>query len=70
VNPGVVIVVVGLALLAGSWRVARHRRRRTPPPRWEPTEEVFTDPETNRMMRVWVDPVDGSRHDVPAKGMR
>ncbi|MGH9062659.1 MAG: DUF1707 domain-containing protein, partial [Acidimicrobiales bacterium] len=33
-------------------------------PGWQPTPEVFRDPTTGRVMRVWVDPADGSRHYV------
>lgn len=29
---------------------------------WVATAEVFRDPTTGRVMRVWVDPTDGSRH--------
>jgi hypothetical protein len=31
---------------------------------WVPTTERFVDPTTQRVMRVWVDPADGSRHYV------
>jgi hypothetical protein len=30
-----------------------------------PTKERFIDPSTQRIMRVWVDPADQSRHYVP-----
>lgn len=29
---------------------------------WIATGEVFRDPSSGRVMRVWVDPTDGSRH--------
>jgi hypothetical protein len=29
---------------------------------WIATDEVFRDPSTGRVMRVWIDPSDGSRH--------
>lgn len=32
---------------------------------WVPTKERFIDPTTQRVMRVWVDPGDHSRHYVP-----
>ncbi len=32
---------------------------------WERTGERFRDPSTGVIMRVWVDPADGSRHYVP-----
>lgn len=31
-------------------------------PHWVATEEVFRDPSSGRVMRVWIDPTDGSRH--------
>jgi|1185.fasta_scaffold121784_2 hypothetical protein len=31
-------------------------------PHWVATAEVFRDPSTGRVMRVWIDPTDGSRH--------
>ena len=32
---------------------------------WMPTKERFIDPSTQRVMRVWVDPADHTRHYVP-----
>lgn len=32
---------------------------------WVATAEVFRDPTTGRVMRVWIDPTDGSRHYGP-----
>jgi hypothetical protein len=32
---------------------------------WQRTDEVFKDPSTGRLMRVWLDPSDGSRHYLP-----
>jgi hypothetical protein len=45
-------------------RRRRHGESDTPKPHWHATEEVFRDPTTGRVMRVWVDPSDGSRHYV------
>ena len=62
-----VYVVVGAAILAAivwSFFVRRHGESQTPADGWQRTDEVFMDPSTNRRMRVWVDPVDGSRHYV------
>jgi hypothetical protein len=69
-NPGVIVVAAILLLLAISWSVARRGRSQAPDQGWQPTDEVFKDPRTNRAMRVWVDPQNGSRHNVPEKGMR
>ena len=45
----------------------RRRRHGEAPgvePHWQPTSEVFRDPSTDRLMRVWTDPTDGSRHYI------
>ena len=57
----VVLVVVSIGL-------KRHAEADSPRPGWQRTDEVFRDPNTNRMMRVWVDPGDGSRHYVSEPG--
>ena len=45
----------------------RKRRRRGggPEPGWRPTDELFRDPGSGRLTRVWVDPGTGSRHYLP-----
>jgi DUF1707 SHOCT-like domain len=56
---------------AGSAPPRRGRRRRghahadQPAAGWIPTSERFRDPSTSTVMRVWIDPVDQSRHYVP-----
>jgi hypothetical protein len=63
----VVYVVVGAALLVAivmSFFVRRHAESAVPAEGWQRTDEVFVDPTTERRMRVWVDPGDGSRHYV------
>ena len=42
----------------------RHAEADRPEPTWLPTTERFVDPSTDRVMRVWVEPGDGSRHYV------
>ena len=42
----------------------RHGESRQTDPSWVPTKERFIDPTTQRVMRVWVDPGDHSRHYV------
>ncbi|HZQ26840.1 MAG TPA: hypothetical protein VFA94_03985 [Acidimicrobiales bacterium] len=59
------LLVVGGALLVVGLVVRRHGNPVAPHAAWEPTEEVFRDPPTNRLMRVWIDPVTGTRHYVP-----
>ena len=69
-----IIFVVVLVVLAGFFVVSltlrRHGESELPAGHWERTDEVFRDPTTNRVMRVWVDPQDGSRHYVPEPGSR
>jgi hypothetical protein len=62
-----VYVVVGAAILLAiiwSFFLRRHGESQTPADGWQRTDEVFVDPTTDRRMRVWVDPIDGSRHYV------
>jgi hypothetical protein len=42
-----------------------HAEAARPHPGWEQTAERFRDPSSGTIMRVWVDPADGSRHYVP-----
>jgi hypothetical protein len=42
----------------------RHGEAAVPGAGWIPTTERFRDPTTRRIMRVWVDPADASRHYV------
>lgn len=46
----------------------RHAQAAAPGPGWVPTAERFRDPSTKKVMRVWIDPADGSRHYVPDDG--
>jgi len=48
-----------------TWTVRRHGEAQLPAAGWQRTDEVFIDPTTNRRMRVWIDPQDGSRRYVP-----
>ena len=42
-----------------------HAQAAKPAAGWLPTDERFRDPATQAVMRVWIDPVDHSRHYVP-----
>ncbi|MGO9297598.1 MAG: DUF1707 domain-containing protein [Streptosporangiaceae bacterium] len=59
------------SLLPGAGRPRPRLRRRgpaqaaSPGAAWVPTGERFRDPTSKVVMRVWVDPADGSRHYVP-----
>jgi hypothetical protein len=46
----------------------RHGEAAAPGAGWTPTPERFRDPSTKKIMRVWIDPADGSRHYVPDDG--
>jgi len=43
----------------------RHAQAAEPGPGWVPTPERFRDPSSGKVMRVWTDPADDSRHYVP-----
>jgi hypothetical protein len=47
-----------------GWR-RRHAQSDQPDPGWVPTQERFRDPSSGKIIRVWVDPADLSRHYVP-----
>jgi hypothetical protein len=53
----------GTGLPIGQRR--RHAQRAAPGAAWVPTTERFRDPSTRKIMRVWIDPADLSRHYVP-----
>jgi hypothetical protein len=65
---GLVVFVVVAGFFAASLLLRRHGESESPRPHWQRTGEVFRDPGTDRVMRVWVDPYDGSRHYVPERG--
>jgi hypothetical protein len=56
---GAIILVAVLLLILGaglaSFFVRRHRETDRPEAGWRRTDEVFNDPSTNRVMRVWLD---------------
>jgi hypothetical protein len=47
-----------------GWLGRRHGEADAAQPGWRPTPERFVDPTTDRIMRVWIDPADSSRHYV------
>jgi hypothetical protein len=64
--------LAGLPPLAGTAAPKRRWGRRhgesgAADPAWMPTKERFIDPSTERVMRVWVDPADHTRHYVPER---
>ncbi len=63
----IIWALLGIAVLVAviwSLFVRRHGESDQPESGWVPTDEVFTDPGTDRKMRVWTDPA-GDRHYVP-----
>jgi hypothetical protein len=60
----VIVALVLVGLLVASFFVRRHGETEKPKPGWRRTEEVFNDPSTNRVVRVWLDQ-SGERHYVP-----
>ena len=68
---GVVILVAVLVVaIVGYVGLHRHGESAVAAGDWDRTDEVFRDPSTGRVMRVWLDPVDGTRHYVPEPGAR
>jgi hypothetical protein len=65
---GIVILVVLVAAFLASLALRRHGESDVPAGDWQRTDEVFRDPSTGRLMRVWIEPQDGSRHYVPEPG--
>ncbi len=65
---GVIIVIVLVVLFVISLTLRRHGESDVRAGDWQRTDEVFRDPTTRRLMRVWIDPKDGSRHYVAEEG--
>jgi hypothetical protein len=63
-----IVIAVVVAAFVISLSLRRHGESSTPSEDWQRTDEVFRDPTTRRLMRVWVAPRDGSRHYVPEDG--
>jgi hypothetical protein len=63
---GSVVVVVVLVAAFMSLFVRRHGESDRPETGWRPTDEVFRDPATERLIRVWTDEI-GRRHYLPER---
>lgn len=59
-----IILAVVVVCFFISLFVRRHGESDKPQPDWRSTDEIFNDPSTNRVMRVWLDNT-GERHYVP-----
>jgi len=57
----VVLAVVFLLWIGWSSSRRMHRRRERPDPRFSPTAEIFRDPASGDLTRVYVDPGTGER---------
>lgn len=63
-------VIAAVLVAAGmSFFLRRHGETGAPAVDWTATDEVFRDPASNRLMRVWTDGT-GERHYVPERGGR
>jgi hypothetical protein len=63
---GIGIIAAVLVAAAMSLFLRRHGEADHPKPGWVATDEVFRDPTTDRVMRVWADRV-GGRHYLAEK---
>ncbi len=59
----VILVLVVIGCFIASIFVRRHGETRRPEADWHRTDEVFHDPSTGRVMRVWLD-ASSERHYV------
>jgi len=61
----VIVLAIAVIAVVGWFGLRRHGESPAAAPGWVPTEESSRDPSTGRIMRVWIDPADGSRRYVP-----
>ena len=66
---GVLVIAAVLVAAGMSLFLRRHGEPQGPGPGWVRTDEVFRDPGTDRIMRVWADP-SGARHYLPERASR
>jgi hypothetical protein len=58
----IAVVVVGIVIALFGWdRYRGSRKSAADGSASQPTDEVFTDPDTGRRIRVWYDPSTGRR---------
>jgi len=65
----VIVIAAVVVAAAMSLFLHRHGEAARPEPGWVPTDEVFRDPASNRLMRVWADTA-GERHYLPERPAR
>lgn len=61
-----IVIVVLAGCIVYSFVIRRHGESQRPDTGWRQSDELFNDPSTNRVMRVWLDQR-GERHYVPEK---
>jgi hypothetical protein len=61
----IVVLVIAVVAVVGWLNLRRHGESSVPAGNWQRTDELFRDPSSGRLMRVWIDPADGTRHYVP-----
>jgi hypothetical protein len=61
----VVLVAVAVVAVVGWVNLRRHGESSVPAGHWTRTDELFRDPSSGRLMRVWIDSAAGTRHYVP-----
>jgi len=61
----VFLVVFAVVAVVGWSKLRRHGEASVPAGHWTRTDELFRDPSSGRLMRVWLDPAAGTRHYVP-----
>jgi hypothetical protein len=61
---GVLVIAAVLVAAGMSLFLRRHGESPGPESGWVPTDEIFKDPVTDRLMRVWADG-SGQRHYLP-----
>ena len=64
-----IVLAVLVVCFVLSIALRRHGESDKPKADWRRTEELFNDPSTNRVMRVWLD-ASGERHYVPEGSRR
>ncbi len=64
---GILILIAVVGFVVASLFVRRHREADHPGPGWRRTDEVFHDPSTDRVMRVWLDESGERRYVVEAE---
>jgi hypothetical protein len=60
-----VVVVLGIVIAIFGWDRYRGRKDVSHDDAFQPTTEVFIDPDTERRMRVWYNPESGQREYRP-----